>query len=52
VAEHGERRVCAWLGDYPILDYVGTPAAAAKFEEAVRRSFTTLRITNEQADSR
>lgn len=42
-------RVCAWLGEYLIIEYLGAPAPAARFENAVRGSFTTLRITNEPA---
>jgi hypothetical protein len=44
-------RVCAWLDEHLIVDYIGTPSAAANFENALRRSFATLRITNEDADS-
>ncbi|MBP2351741.1 hypothetical protein JOF29_002824 [Kribbella aluminosa] len=49
MSEAGEplHRVCAWLGEYLIVEYVGVPASAAKLEDAIRRSFTTLRVTNE-----
>ncbi|GAA1580342.1 hypothetical protein GCM10009789_37720 [Kribbella sancticallisti] len=51
--QHGEplHRVCAWLGEHLIIDYVGAPASAARFEEVVRRSFTTLHVTNEPVRS-
>jgi hypothetical protein len=49
MSEQGEplHRVCGWLDDYLIVDYVGIPASAERFEDAIRRNFTALRVTSE-----
>ncbi len=41
------RRVCVWFGRHKIVDHVGEPAFAARFESAMRRRFAGLRVTNE-----
>jgi hypothetical protein len=45
------RRVRVWFGDHPIFDYTGTPVAAQRYEQAMRRRFVGLRVTNEPADA-
>ncbi|NIK61303.1 hypothetical protein BJY22_007020 [Kribbella shirazensis] len=40
-------QVRAWLGEHLVIDYVGPRGAAARFEDAIGRSFTSLRVTNE-----
>lgn len=42
-------RVSGWLGEHLIIDYVGSPAAAVHFEDALRHDSTILRVTNEPA---
>jgi hypothetical protein len=50
------RRVCVWFGEHKIIEHVAEPAYAARFEQAMRRRFASLRVTNEpvmpDADSR
>ena len=42
-----DRRVCVWFGEHKIVEHVGAPAFAARFEAAMRRRFVSLRVTNE-----
>jgi hypothetical protein len=41
------RRVCVWFGEHKIVEHVSDPAYAVRFEEAMRRRFASLRVTNE-----
>jgi len=41
------RRIRVWFGDHPIFDYIGTPVAAQRYEQAMRRRFAGLRVTND-----
>ncbi|TCC41590.1 hypothetical protein [Kribbella speibonae] len=41
-------RVRLWFGVYPISDYIGDQAGAARHEAAMRRRFPWLEITNER----
>ena len=41
------RRVRVWFGDHPIADHVADAVQAARYEEAMRRRFASLRVTNE-----
>jgi len=43
------RRVCVWFGEHKIIDHTSDPAYAARFEDAMRRRFVSLRVTNEAA---
>ncbi|GAA1548378.1 hypothetical protein GCM10009804_00920 [Kribbella hippodromi] len=49
VTELPLRRVCVWLGEHKIIDHVSEPAAAARFEAAIQRQCTRLRVTSEPA---
>ncbi|QNE18874.1 hypothetical protein F1D05_14360 [Kribbella qitaiheensis] len=42
------RRVRVWFGDTAISDYVAAPDIAARYEEAMRRRFAGLRVTNDE----
>src|SRR6266508_2353391 len=42
-----KRRVRVWFGEHPIFDYTSLPAAAERYEHAMRRRFVGLRVTNE-----
>lgn len=44
-------RLCGWLGEHLILDYIGTAAQAARFENSIRDSFSILDVTSEPATS-
>jgi hypothetical protein len=46
-----DRRVQVWFGEHLIADYIGDPAAAAKYEAGMRRRFLSLRVTNQPAVS-
>jgi hypothetical protein len=41
------RRVCVWFGEHKIVEHVAEPTFAAGFEQAMRRRFASLRVTNE-----
>ncbi|GAA1554695.1 hypothetical protein GCM10009789_05170 [Kribbella sancticallisti] len=41
------RRVRVWFGDTAIADYRAEPALAARYEAAMSRRFSGLRVTNE-----
>lgn len=42
------RRVTVWFGDHIVAEKTcPTPAAAAKYEDGMRRRFAALRVTNE-----
>ena len=41
------RRVRVWFGAHPIADHTATADQAAQYEEAMRRRFASLRVTNE-----
>ncbi|MGY4767541.1 hypothetical protein ACXC9Q_11555 [Kribbella sp. CWNU-51] len=43
------RRVCVWFGEHLVIDHVSDPDYAARFEDAMRRRFASLRVTNEEA---
>jgi len=43
------RRVRVWFGSHPITEHVAEPAAAERFEAAMRQRFASLRVTNEPA---
>lgn len=49
-AAREQRRVRVWFGSCPICDYLGEPEEADRYELAMRRRFTGLRITNESID--
>lgn len=51
VVKHGAplRRVCVWFGTHKIVEHIGEPAYAARFEAAMGRRFASLRVTNEPA---
>jgi len=40
-------QVRVWFGATPIANYTAEPAAAARYEAAMRRRFAGLRVTNE-----
>lgn len=40
-------RVRVWFGAHPIATYVAEPALAARYEAAMRRRFSGLKVTNE-----
>lgn len=41
------RRVRVWFGKTAIADYIAAPELAAQYQEAMRRRFAGLRVTNE-----
>jgi len=41
------RRVRVWFGAHPIADHTAAADQAAQYEEAMRRRFASLRVTNE-----
>jgi hypothetical protein len=41
------RRVRVWFGAHPIADHTAVADQAAQYEEAMRRRFASLRVTNE-----
>ncbi|HZX05331.1 hypothetical protein [Kribbella sp.] len=43
------RRVRVWFGAHVIADYTAAPAAADRYQAAMARRFTGLRITVEPA---
>lgn len=45
------RLVRVWFGTQPICEYLGEPAAAERYERAMRRRYRGLRVTNEAAPS-
>lgn len=42
-----QRRVRVWFGAHPIADHTATVEQAAQYEQAMRRRFASLRVTNE-----
>jgi hypothetical protein len=46
------RCVCVWFGEHKIVEHLAEPALAARFEDAMRRRFAGLRVTNEPATRR
>lgn len=46
------RRVRAWFGKHAIADYMGEPALAARYEQAMKRRFARLLVTNDPLGSR
>jgi nitroimidazol reductase NimA-like FMN-containing flavoprotein (pyridoxamine 5'-phosphate oxidase superfamily) len=40
-------RVCVWFGRHKIVEHVAETMHAARFEDAMRRRFASLRVTNE-----
>jgi hypothetical protein len=40
------RRVRVWFGKHVIAQYVAEPALAAQYEQAMRRRFAGLKVTN------
>ncbi|MDX6291517.1 MAG: hypothetical protein QOH50_592 [Kribbellaceae bacterium] len=45
--EAPNRRVCVWFGEHKIVEHVSEPMFAARFEDAMRRRFASLRVTND-----
>jgi hypothetical protein len=43
----GRRRVRVWFGDNQICDYIAVTELATRYEQAMRRRFAGLRVTNE-----
>jgi hypothetical protein len=41
------RRVRVWFGRNPIFDYLAEPELAQRYEDAMRRRCSGLRVTNE-----
>ena len=41
------RRVRVWFGAHVIAQYVADPPLAARYEQAMRRRFAGLRVTND-----
>ncbi|QNE19950.1 hypothetical protein F1D05_21085 [Kribbella qitaiheensis] len=41
------RRVRVWFGEHVIAQYVAEAPLAARYEQAMRRRFTGLRVTND-----
>jgi hypothetical protein len=41
------QRVCVWFGEHKIVEHVAETMHAARFEDAMRRRFASLRVTNE-----
>lgn len=41
------RCVRVWFGEHKIVEHFALPADAARFEEAMRRRFASLRVSNE-----
>lgn len=41
------RRVRVWFGNHPIADYIAEVPLAARYEQAMRRRFAGLKVTNE-----
>ena len=41
------RRVRLWFGQHQLADFIGEPAAATRYEAAMRRRFPGLEITND-----
>jgi hypothetical protein len=45
-------RVQAWLGEHLIIEHDdGTERAAAEYEQAMRRRWPSLRVTNDLVDA-
>jgi hypothetical protein len=44
------RRVRVWFGEHVIAQYVAEAALAARYEQAMRRRFAGLRVTNDLLD--
>ncbi|MFI5736155.1 hypothetical protein ACIA49_38935 [Kribbella sp. NPDC051587] len=45
---HERRRVRVWFGEHVIAQYVAEPALAARYEQAMRRRFAGLKVTNDR----
>ncbi|MER7250808.1 hypothetical protein [Kribbella sp. NPDC000426] len=45
------RQVRVWLGEHLVIDHISETDTAASFEEAMRRRFPSLRVTNEAASA-
>jgi hypothetical protein len=41
------RKVKVWFGEHVIAQYVAEPALAQRYEQAMKRRFAGLRVTNE-----
>ena len=41
------RRVRVWFGSHPIADYTAEVPLANRYEQAMRRRFAGLRVTND-----
>ncbi|MGC4939285.1 hypothetical protein [Kribbella sp. DT2] len=44
---HGRRRVCVWYGEHIIAQYIAETPLAERYEQAMRRRFASLRVTND-----
>ncbi|MFB6724833.1 hypothetical protein ACFCV3_31950 [Kribbella sp. NPDC056345] len=42
------RRVRVWFGEHVIAQYIAEPALAARYEQAMRRRFAGLKVTNDR----
>lgn len=42
-------RVCVWFGRYVIASHIAEPGVAVAYEQAMRRRFPGVRITNDSA---
>lgn len=51
-AAEEHRRVRVWFGENVIASHVAAPAIAARYEQAMRRRFAGLRVTNDAAPVR
>ncbi len=41
-------RVRVWFGEHVIAQYIAEPALAARYEQAMRRRFAGLKVTNDR----
>ena len=46
-ARQHRRRVRVWFGEHVIAQYVAEAALAARYEQAMRRRFAGLKVTND-----
>lgn len=46
-ARQHRRRVRVWFGEHVIAQYVAEAPLAARYEQAMRRRFAGLRVTND-----
>ncbi|MFK4083436.1 hypothetical protein ACI2LF_04965 [Kribbella sp. NPDC020789] len=46
-ARQHRRRVRVWFGEHVIAQYVAEASLAARYEQAMRRRFAGLKVTND-----